>query len=118
MPILEKLPYLRVLRGWEAFIGKQMVCSKKGFPQLKSLLFRGLPNLQEWTMETGAMLSLGRLEITDCNKLETVPDGLKFVSTLQELEIRWMRRAFKHSLEGGGEDFYEVQQVPSITFLN
>ena len=40
MPILEKLPYLRVLRGWEAFIGKQMVCSEKGFPQLKSLLLQ------------------------------------------------------------------------------
>ncbi|KAF3952653.1 hypothetical protein CMV_021812 [Castanea mollissima] len=118
MPILEKLPYLRVLRGWEAFIGKQMVCSEKGFPQLKSLLLRGLPNLQEWTVEAGAMPSLCRLEITDCNKLETVPDGLKFVSALQELEIRWMPRAFKHRLEEGGEDFYKVQHVPSITFLN
>ncbi|KAF3959455.1 hypothetical protein CMV_015738 [Castanea mollissima] len=77
MPILEKLPYLRVLRGWEAFIGKQMVCSEKGFPQLKSLLLRGLPNLQEWTVEAGAMPSLCRLEITDCNKLVTVPQGLK-----------------------------------------
>ena len=58
MPILEKLPYLRVLRGWEAFIEKQMVCSEKGFPQLKSLLLRGLPNLQEWTVEADAMPSL------------------------------------------------------------
>lgn len=64
------------------------------------------------------MPSLCRLEITDCNKLEMVPDGLKFVSTLQELEIRWMPRAFKHRLEEGGEDFYKVQHVPSITFLN
>ncbi|KAM4101345.1 hypothetical protein ACB094_05G136800 [Castanea mollissima] len=118
MPILEKLPYLRVLRGWEAFIGKQMVCSEKGFPQLKSLLLRGLPNLQEWTVEAGAMPSLCRLEITDCNKLVTVPQGLKFVSTLKELEIRWMPRAFKHRLEEEGDDFYKVKHVPSIIFLN
>ncbi|KAM3700966.1 hypothetical protein ACJW31_05G138000 [Castanea mollissima] len=118
MPILEKLPYLRVLRGWEAFIGKQMVCSEKGFPQLKSLLLRGLPNLQEWTVEAGAMPSLCRLEITDCNKLVTVPQGLKFVSTLKELEIRWMPRAFKHRLEEEGDDFYKVEHVPSINFLN
>ncbi|KAL4627750.1 hypothetical protein ACB092_05G188300 [Castanea dentata] len=118
MPILEKLPYLRVLRGWEAFIGKQMVCSEKGFPQLKSLLLRGLPNLQEWTVEAGAMPSLCRLEITDCNKLVTVPQGLKFVSTLKELEIRWMPRAFKHRLEEEGDDFYKVEHVPSIIFLN
>ncbi|KAK7823977.1 putative disease resistance rpp8-like protein 4 [Quercus suber] len=118
MPILEKLPYLRVLRGWEAFIGKQMVCSEKGFPQLKSLLLRGLPNLQEWTVEAGAMPSLCRLEITDCNRLVTVPHGLKFVGTLKELEIRWMPRAFKHRLEEEGDDFYKVEHVPSIIFLN
>uniref|UniRef100_A0A2N9HXH1 NB-ARC domain-containing protein n=1 Tax=Fagus sylvatica TaxID=28930 RepID=A0A2N9HXH1_FAGSY len=118
MPVLEKLPNLRVLRGWGAFIGKQMVCSDKGFPQLKSLLLRGLPNLQEWTVEAGAMPSLFRLEISDCNKLVTAPHGLKFVSMLQELEIRWMPRAFKHRLEEGGEDFYIVQHVPSIIFLN
>ena len=119
MPILEKLPYLRVLRGWEAFIGKQMVCSEKGFPQLKSLLLRGLPNLQEWTVEVGAMPSLCRLEITDCNKLVTVPHGLKFVGMLKELEIRWMPRALKHRLEEEEEDdFYKVQHVPSIIFLN
>ena len=118
MPILEKLPYLRVLRGWEAFIGKQMVCSEKGFPQLKSLLLRGLPNLQEWTVEVGAMPSLCRLEITDCNKLVTVPHGLKFVGMLKELEIRWMPRALKHRLEEEGDDFYKVQHVPSIIFLN
>uniref|UniRef100_A0A2N9J952 Uncharacterized protein n=1 Tax=Fagus sylvatica TaxID=28930 RepID=A0A2N9J952_FAGSY len=111
MPVLEKLPNLRVLRGWEAFIGLQMVCSDKGFPQLKSLLLRGLPNLQEWTVEAGAMPSLFRLEISDCNKLVTAPHGLKFVSMLQELEIRWMPRAFKHRLEEGGEDFYIVQHI-------
>ena len=61
MPVLEKLPNLRVLRGWGAFIGKQMVCSDKGFPQLKSFLLRGLPNLQEWTVEAGAMPSIFRL---------------------------------------------------------
>jgi hypothetical protein len=118
MPVLEKLPNLRVLRGWGAFIGKQMVCFDKGFPQLKSLLLRGLPNLQEWTVEAGAMPSLFRLEISDCNKMVTALHGLKFVSMLQELEIQWMPRAFKHRLEEGGEDFYIVQHVPSIIFLN
>ncbi|KAF3947533.1 hypothetical protein CMV_026347 [Castanea mollissima] len=61
------------------------------------------------------MPSLGRLEITDCNKLETVPDGLKFVSALQELEIRWMPRAFKHRLEEGGEDFYKGDHLVKRT---
>ena len=65
------------------------------------------------------MPSLCRLEITDCNKLVTVPHGLKFVGMLKELEIRWMPRALKHRLEEEEEDdFYKVQHVPSIIFLN
>uniref|UniRef100_A0A2N9HUL8 Uncharacterized protein n=1 Tax=Fagus sylvatica TaxID=28930 RepID=A0A2N9HUL8_FAGSY len=71
-----------------------------------------------WTVEAGAMPSLFRLEISDCNKMVTAPHGLKFVSMLQELEIRWMPRAFKHRLEEGGEDLCIVQHVPSIIFLN
>jgi hypothetical protein len=70
------------------------------------------------TVEAGATLSLFRLEILDCNKLVTTPHGLQFVNMLQELEIRWMPRTFKYKLEEGREDFYIVQHVSSIIFLN
>ncbi|KAG7982349.1 hypothetical protein I3843_04G048000 [Carya illinoinensis] len=116
MPTLGKLPNLRVLSGWEVFVGKQMVCLENGFPKLESLLLRGLLNLEEWTVESGAMSSLRYLKISNCIKLKMVPDGLRSVSTLQELEIRWMPRTFKLRLEG--EDFFKVQHVPSIIFLN
>ncbi|KAK8694341.1 hypothetical protein V6N13_071895 [Hibiscus sabdariffa] len=118
MEALGKLPHLKYLSGWEVFTGKKMTCSKNSFPKLKTLLLRGLPNFQEWTIEEGAMRSLSRLGISDCYKLKMVPDGLRFVTTLQELEIRWMSRAFKTSVEEDGEDFYKVQHVPSIVFLN
>ncbi|KAK9035045.1 hypothetical protein V6N11_077096 [Hibiscus sabdariffa] len=95
MEALGKLPHLKYLSGWEVFTGKKMTCSKNSFPKLKTLLLRGLPNFQEWTIEEGAMRSLSRLGISDCYKLKMVPDGLRFVTTLQELEIRWMSRAFK-----------------------
>ncbi|KAK8569073.1 hypothetical protein V6N12_007605 [Hibiscus sabdariffa] len=114
MEALGKLPHLKYLSGWEVFIGKKMTCSKNSFPKLKTLLLRGLPNFQEWTIEEGAMRTLNRLGISDCYKLKMVPDGLRFVTTLQELEIRWMSRAFKTSVEEDGEDFYKVQHVPSI----
>lgn len=113
MPVLEKLLNLRNLKGRDIFTGKKMVCSQNGFPKLKSLVLRGLPNLEEWTMERGAMPALCRLEISDCNKLKSIPEGLKFVTTLQELEIRWIP-IVKHKLEPKGEDFYKVQHVPSV----
>ncbi|OMP05217.1 Disease resistance protein [Corchorus olitorius] len=118
MEALGKLPHLKYLSGWEVFIGKKMVCSKDSFPQLKTLLVRGLPNFEEWTIEEGAMRTLSRLGISDCYKLKTVPDGMRFITTLKEIEIRWMSRSFRSGLDENGEDFYKVQHVPSIVFLN
>ena len=118
MVTLEKLPNLKFLNGWEMFIGKKMVCSQNGFQQLKSLVLHGLPNLEEWTVENQAMQNLYRLGISDCNKLKTVPDGLKFVAGLRELEIRWMPQSFKTRLATDGEDYHKVEHVPSIVFLN
>ncbi|RDX93204.1 putative disease resistance protein, partial [Mucuna pruriens] len=114
MVTLEKLPNLKFLNGWNMFVGKKMVCSPNGFPQLKVLILRGLPNLDEWTIENRAMPKLHRLSISDCNNLKRVPDGLRFIASLRELEIRWMPKSFKTRLETAGEDYHKVQHVPSI----
>lgn len=118
MTTLERLPNLKFLSGWEMFVGKKMVCSPNGFPQLKALVLRGLPDLEEWVVENQALPKMYRLSISDCNKLKTVPDGLRFVAGLRELEIRWMPKSFKTRLETDGEDYHKVQHVPSIIFLN
>ncbi|KAK7340675.1 hypothetical protein VNO77_21385 [Canavalia gladiata] len=118
MVTLGELRNLKFLSGWEMFVGKKMECLQNGFPQLKVLLLRGLPNLEEWTIENQAMPNLQRLSISDCNKLKMVPDGLKFAGNLQELEVRWMPKSFKTRLEVAGDDYHKVQHVPSILFLN
>ncbi|XP_048424434.1 putative disease resistance protein At1g50180 [Pyrus x bretschneideri] len=116
MPTLERLPNLRILSGWQMFAGKKMVCSNQGFPKLKSLLLRGFSNLEDWTMEEGAMPGLCRLEISSCIKLKTIPDSLRFVKTLQELEMYGC--LFKVNMGSEGEDFYKVQHVPSVVIRN
>ncbi|WJX80823.1 hypothetical protein P8452_63770 [Trifolium repens] len=83
MVTLERLPNLKYLSCWEMFVGKKMVCSPNGFPKLEVLVIRGFSNLEEWVVENQAMSFLYRLSISDCNKLKTVPDGLKFVAGLQ-----------------------------------
>ena len=104
MPTLEKLPNLRFLElQLDSFMGKKLFCSSNGFPRLKSLIY-DLANLEEWKLDKGAMPSLSKLEIANCTKLEKVPDGLRFVTTLQDLEIRSMFAAFRTKLEKGGED--------------
>ncbi|PPD76233.1 hypothetical protein GOBAR_DD26849 [Gossypium barbadense] len=118
MPTLEKLPNLRILEFESSFKGKEMFCSVQGFPKLESLILGGLENLEEWKMDEGAMPFLQRLEITYCRRLKMLPEGLRFITTLKELKIELMPKAFKDRLEEGGEDFYKVKHVPSIIFQN
>ncbi|KAG4123072.1 hypothetical protein ERO13_D11G302203v2 [Gossypium hirsutum] len=119
MPTLEKLPNLRILELEETFKGKEMFCSAQGFPRLESLNIGELCNFEEWEVDEGAMPSLQRLEITRCPRLKMLPEGLRFITTLKELKIESMPKAFKDRLEEeGGEDFYKVKHVPSIIFQN
>ncbi|CAL5377062.1 unnamed protein product [Camellia sinensis] len=125
MPTLEKLPNLRsLILDWNSYIGKEMVCSsapttpppssRRGFPQLKSLVLKSIQNLEEWKVEQGAMPCLFRLVIVDCPKLKEVPTGLRFITTLRELQIRSVSEALRDRLREGGEEFYKVHHVPSI----
>ncbi|XVF78614.1 hypothetical protein PTKIN_Ptkin14bG0148900 [Pterospermum kingtungense] len=93
-----------------------MICSAGGFPRLDSLTLKSLSNLEELQVDEGAMPALRCLEIVDCKKMKIVPDGLRFITTLQKLSIKSMPNAFKDKLVEGGEDFYKFQHVPSLTF--
>ncbi|KAL1145992.1 hypothetical protein V6Z11_A11G339000 [Gossypium hirsutum] len=106
MPTLEKLPNLRILEFEETFRVNEMFCSAQGFSRLESLSLERLHNLEEWK----------RLEIRRCPSLKMLPKGLRFITTLKELKIESMPKAFKDKLVKGGEDFYKVKHVPSIIF--
>ncbi|CAL5378297.1 unnamed protein product [Camellia sinensis] len=134
MPTLEKLPNLRSLSlGFNSYIGNEMVCSSGpssisgggggggyggcdggGFPKLKSLALVNIRNLEEWRVEQGAMPCLFRLDIFNCKKLKEIPDGLRFITTLRELEITRVSEALRDRVREGGEDFDKVKHVPSI----
>ncbi|KAK8985254.1 hypothetical protein V6N11_068521 [Hibiscus sabdariffa] len=119
MPTLEKLSSLRILElGDDAFMGKKLVTSAPYFPQLESLAFDWLRQLEEWKVEEGAMPALRHLKIRACGNLEMLPDGLRFITTLQELKIERMPKQFKDKMVQGGQDFYKVQHVPSVIFSN
>ncbi|KAL0300014.1 UNVERIFIED_CONTAM: putative disease resistance RPP8-like protein 2 [Sesamum angustifolium] len=119
MEILEKLPVLRELcLSSNAYVGREMVCRATGFPQLRKLILEELPNLVEWKVEKRAMPNLSTLEIRRCNKLEMIPDGLKFVTTLKELRIASMPEEFEERarvVDGEeGEDYRKIKHIPSI----
>ncbi|KAL9282196.1 putative virus X resistance protein-like, coiled-coil [Arabidopsis thaliana] len=119
MPILEKLLHLKSVELTdEAFVGSRMVCSKGGFPQLCALDISKESELEEWIVEEGSMPCLRILTIHDCKKLKELPDGLKYITSLKELKIRKMKREWKEKLVPGGEDYYKVQHIPDVQFIN
>ncbi|KAG7533414.1 P-loop containing nucleoside triphosphate hydrolase [Arabidopsis thaliana x Arabidopsis arenosa] len=119
MPILERLLHLKSVKlRYDAFVGRRMVCSKGGFPQLRALEIYKQSELEEWIVEEGSMPCLRTLTINDCKKLKELPDGLKYITSLKELNIKRMKREWKEKLVPGGEDFYKVQHIPDVQFIN
>ncbi|KAJ9160196.1 hypothetical protein P3X46_025618 [Hevea brasiliensis] len=121
MGILEKLPNLRFLRfDSHSYEGSKMVCSAHGFPQLETLTLARLHELKEWEIEEGAMPCLKTLQLLYLSELKMIPEGLKSVTTIQELKITRMTKEFVKRvkvIDGvEGEDFEKVRHIPSISF--
>ncbi|XP_028069459.1 probable disease resistance protein RF45 [Camellia sinensis] len=119
MATLEKLPNLRILFLGSAFVGKEMVCSAHGFPHLKRLSLWYL-EIEEWRVDHGAMPKLSSLQIAFCKKLQMLPNALRFIPTLQELQISCMPKPFNDRLRmvdgQEGEDFHKISHILSIRF--
>ncbi|KAK2994947.1 hypothetical protein RJ640_019336 [Escallonia rubra] len=123
MPTLGKLQNLKILRlhGF-SYIGRGMVCSANGFPQLEFLELCNLYQLEDWIVEGGTMHRLRGLYISFCPELKMIPEGLKSLTTLHELTFGDLSKALlsrvRMTQEKEGEDFYKVKHIPSITFLH
>ncbi|XP_074357939.1 putative disease resistance RPP8-like protein 2 [Apium graveolens] len=122
MPVLEKIATLRYLYlHVYTFIGFQMKCSATGFPKLRDLILEMLPNLMIWRVEEGSMPVLSTLGIIACSKLMELPEGTKFLKSLQTLTLYAMPLEFCDRLrkENGeqGADFEKVAHIPSLQIL-
>ncbi|XP_027150804.1 putative disease resistance protein At1g59780 [Coffea eugenioides] len=96
-----------------------MICHSMGFPKLKCLELHGLGNLKQWKVEEGAMPELSSLRIRECKVLEMIPDGLRCLTTLEEVSLVEMPELFNNRvrIESGcqqGEDYDKISHVPSV----
>ncbi|XP_033147315.1 probable disease resistance RPP8-like protein 2 isoform X2 [Brassica rapa] len=115
LQILQKLLHLKSVElSYSTFVGRKMVCSKGGFPQLCKLQIRFLHNLEEWIVEEGSMPCLRTLSIRYCKKLKELPEGLKYITYLKELDIRHNNKEWKKKLAPGGESYHKVKHIPSV----
>ncbi|GAA0159104.1 antimicrobial response protein [Lithospermum erythrorhizon] len=117
---LEKLPNLTILVLDEhCFTGVKLTCHAMGFPKLKSLYIGYSANLEMWDVENGAMPHLCYLTIYNCAILKMIPDGLRFLTSLEELVIRRMPEEFVIRVEvcadgEEGEDFDKIRHIPDV----
>ncbi|XP_042492920.1 probable disease resistance RPP8-like protein 2 [Macadamia integrifolia] len=113
MATLEKLPNLMSLYlHRSSYMGKKIVCSVQGFPQLRTLRTHHLET-EEWEIKEGALPKLNRLCIENCYNLKKIPMGLRFVASLQVLEFYDMSEEFFDRFNRG-EDAHEIGHIPSI----
>ncbi|ESQ29555.1 hypothetical protein EUTSA_v10023945mg, partial [Eutrema salsugineum] len=118
MPILEKLLHLYdVSLLNKSFFGSRMVCSVGGFPQLKKLILSTLYELHEWIVKEGSMQLLHSLTILNCRKLTELPDGLRFITSLEELDMNTHTLEFWKKLSRGGEEYYKIQHIPLLNIV-
>ncbi|XP_073026575.1 probable disease resistance protein At1g58390 isoform X2 [Primulina eburnea] len=114
---LQHLPTLQFLcLSNDAFVGTEMVCGSKGFPQLKNLILEGLSNLVGWRVEEEAMPNLSDLWICKCPKLEMIPEGMISMASITNLTIYGMPSNFMERLRIGGEDYPKIGHIPFLDF--
>ncbi|OMO96776.1 hypothetical protein COLO4_15098 [Corchorus olitorius] len=122
MAELGKLQHLRFLQlSGNSYYGTKLVCSANGFPQLDSLKMADLVPLEEWVIEEGAMPCLRSFELFNCPRLKMLPEGLRYITTLQEMSLQFVEALAKRSqvIDGReGEDFYKVRHIPSIQIFD
>ncbi|RVW73487.1 Disease resistance protein RPP8 [Vitis vinifera] len=70
----------------KSYLGKNMLCSLGGFPQLRVLNLWKLEQLEEWNVEKGALQALRHLEIRFCRSLKILPAELLH-RTLLKIEV-------------------------------
>ncbi|KAH7688994.1 P-loop containing nucleoside triphosphate hydrolase protein [Dioscorea alata] len=124
MPKLEKLNFLVTLKlSGNVYLGNSMVCSEGGFPALESLFItnkRGstvkpMPNLEEWSVEIGAMPKLTFLQLTCWRRMTMLPN-LQHVMSLQELKLYGMSQELMLRSEmETGVDWDKIKHVPIRT---
>ncbi|GMN52874.1 hypothetical protein TIFTF001_022011 [Ficus carica] len=119
--VLEKLPNLRILQWFGDYRNDEykLVFSDGGFPKLEILGLESFYGFVEWEVEEGAMPNLKKLDMVFVPQLRMIPEGLKHVTTLRELNVSRMPKKFEERLRASeGEDFYKVSHIPSVSISN
>ena len=95
-----------------AYDGEQLTFCAGWFPKLRSLQLVDIEHLNLIKIEDGTLMSLHTLELTGLTNLKAVPEGIKYIRTLDQMVLTDMSNEFIERLLGS--DHHIVQHIPDI----
>ncbi|RWR73997.1 disease resistance protein RPM1-like protein [Cinnamomum micranthum f. kanehirae] len=114
---LEALPNLMTLRLIMAYVGEEL-CFRHGcFLRLKVLAIYYIPKLNIIKIENGSMTRIEKLFLKECPELRRIPEGLQYLTTLQELGLIDMSEELIQRIKAGDE-LVNLLHIPLIGHYN
>ncbi|XP_058113365.1 disease resistance protein RPM1-like [Magnolia sinica] len=112
---LHALPNLVFLSLDQAYEGQQLCFRNGRFPKLRILYLVGLPQLNQVVIEKGALPSIQEVNLFSCGELKTLPQGIEYLTGLQELHLQDMPMELRLQIKDGSEeDRRKVGHIPFI----
>jgi disease resistance protein RPM1 len=100
------------LRLYGAYGGQQVTFCTGWFHKLKTLQLADMEHLNQIEIEEGTMMSLHVLELSSLRNLKSVPEGIKYITTLHHIFLVDMSTEFIERLQGS--DNHIVLHVGNI----
>ncbi|XP_058112906.1 disease resistance protein RPM1-like [Magnolia sinica] len=114
---LQALPNLVFLFLWNAYEGQQLCFRDGRFTKLSILSLRGMKELNRIVIEKGALATIQELILINCGELKTLPEGIEYLTGLQQLTLLEMPTELTDRLklkDGSEEDRRKVGHIPII----
>ncbi|KAF9608943.1 hypothetical protein IFM89_012111 [Coptis chinensis] len=110
---IHALPRVSKLFLINAYNGRKLYFRKEWFPKLKFLTLSTLQELNQVTIEEGALPRLQSLDLVRCQELKMVPEGIKHLINLQKLYLADAQKELVEQFRGGA-DRPKFQHIPEI----
>ncbi|CAL4994366.1 unnamed protein product [Urochloa decumbens] len=82
--VLHNLCFLDLSKAYD---GKKLEFCALSFPRVRQLRVCDAPQLNQVKIEEGALENLVELVFSDCPELNSLPDGIEYLTTLEELRL-------------------------------
>ncbi|XXG49118.1 hypothetical protein AAC387_Pa02g3385 [Persea americana] len=111
------LPNLMHLRLVKAYVGEEL-CFRHGcFLKLKTYLISEIPALNMIKIENGSMTCIKILYLKECPELKRIPEGMQYLTSLQELGLMDMSEELIQRIKAGDERV-NLLHIPFIAHYN